>query len=192
MSELQTANILLALAGNKGETVPKYGVTAAEVAVLRLIHGDQSVYDIEVTGSVPRTHRQEIGRLTELYGRQEGERRVAPAVSALYPGAAARVFETFEELELDDDFYVAATRRVATPEPAARPAAQAASEDDKALDDMTLRELQAYAEKAGIDLVGVTKKADVLEAIKLHVANAGEPDDEADDEVQEMDDGLFK
>lgn len=34
------------------------------------------------------------------------------------------------------------------------------------LDDMTVKELKAYAEEHGIDLNGLTKKADILNAIK--------------------------
>lgn len=109
---MQTANILLALAGDTGNTVPKHGVTAAEVAVLRIIHGDDSVSDIEVIGVAlddgkPRTHRAERARLSELYGRQIEGRWSSPAVEALFPGAAARVFETFDEMELPEELFKA-------------------------------------------------------------------------------------
>ena len=46
MPELQTANVVLALGGDARNTVPKYAVTAAEVAVLRMIHGDAAVFDV--------------------------------------------------------------------------------------------------------------------------------------------------
>lgn len=38
------------------------------------------------------------------------------------------------------------------------------------LDDMTVKELKAYAEVHGIDLDGLTKKADILKAIKAVIA----------------------
>ena len=194
---MQTANVMLAIAGDARNTVPKYGVTAAEVAVLRYIHGDDAVFDIDVLDEdVKRTHRQEIGRLTEDYGRQEGERRVSPAVAELYPGAAARVFETFAELELPDELYIAEKRQ-----PAKRAAPKkeepAPAADDDGLDDKTVNELKACADANEIDLTGVTKKADILEAIRLHNANKaneqGDEDDGDDDGVGAMpDENLFQ
>lgn len=108
---MQTANIMLALGGNRDQVIPKFNVTPAEVAVLRFIHGDDAVTDIEPNGEINRRNRDERQRLVETYGRRlDGNRHVAPAVDALFPGAAARVFEKFEETDLPDDFYKAATR----------------------------------------------------------------------------------
>lgn len=108
---MQTANIMLALGGNRDQVIPKFNVTPAEVAVLRQIHGDDAVTDIDPNGEIVRRNRDERQRLVETYGRRvDGNRHVAPAVDALFPGAAARVFEKFEELDLPDDFYKAATR----------------------------------------------------------------------------------
>ncbi|CAK7259100.1 MULTISPECIES: hypothetical protein [unclassified Shinella] len=193
---MQTANVMLAIGGDAKNTVPKYGVTAAEVAVLRYIHGEDAVFDIEVKGSVERTHRQEIGRLTEVYGRQEGERRVSPAVADLYPGAAARVFETFDELELPDELYAAAGRKVAAPAKTKKETAAPVADDD-GLDAMKVKELQALAGAEGVDLTGVTKKDDIVEAIRLHRAQPAQPaqpedegadDGDAEDGVGEMND----
>jgi hypothetical protein len=180
---MQTANILLAIAGDKGNTVQKIGATAAEVAVLRVLHGDDAVYDIDVTGDVVRTHRQEIARLTEQYGRQEGERRTSRVVESLYPGAAARVFETFEELEIPEEFYAVDRRK---PAPAAAPAADDA--EPLAFAEMTINELRAHAAKVGIDLTGINKKADIVEALELAAANAPAEVDE-DDGTGPMNDG---
>ena len=198
MPELQTANVVLALGGDARNTVPKYAVTAAEVAVLRMIHGDAAVFDVEVSGSVTRTDRQEIGRLTELYGRQEGDRRIAPAVAELFPGAAARVFQNFDELELPDDLYIATGRQTAPapkPKKAAEPTPAAPTPADP--DDLggkTLKGLQALADKEGVDLTGVTKKVDVLDAIMTARAVAARvEDDEMPDETGDMPDAnLFQ
>lgn len=194
MPELQTANVVLALGGDTRNTVPKYAVTAAEVAVLRMIHGDAAVFDVELKGSVARTDRQEIGRLTELYGRQEGDRRIAPAVAELFPGAAARVFQNFDELELPEELYVATGRQTTkAPKKAVELAPEPETDD---LDGKTLKELQALADKENVDLTGVTKKADVLEAIKTARAAKQEPtaeDGDEDDGVEKMpDDNLFQ
>lgn len=107
---MQTANIMLALGGDTGNTIPKYGVTPAEVAVLRAIHGDEAVFDIEPADDVDRTNREELNRLNLAYagGRLFGTD--VRAVSALFPGAAARVFEKFDELEIDESSFKAETR----------------------------------------------------------------------------------
>jgi hypothetical protein len=114
---MQTADIMLALGGNHGHTVPKYGVTAAEIAVLREIHGEASVFDVDPREDVTRSMRDERLRLLEIYGKPPGSRELS-AVDVLFPGAAARVFENLDELELDQSFYKATER--------ARPRAKAA------------------------------------------------------------------
>lgn len=141
---METANILVAIAGDQGTTVMKYDVTPSEVAVLRYLHGDEAVSDIEVVGTVERKHAEERERLAEIYGRQIGERRVAVAVNALFPGAASRLFEAFSELDLPDELYKAESRKVpvaapvATPKPAKTKAAAKAAppvEEDEAADE---------------------------------------------------------
>jgi hypothetical protein len=106
---MQTANIMLALAGNMGHTIQKWGVTPAEIAVLREIHGESSVFDIEPVEDVQRNGREERARLLEIYGKPAGSREVS-AVEVLFPGVAARLFETLDELELDPSFYKATSR----------------------------------------------------------------------------------
>lgn len=111
---MQTANILLMLGGDRDNQIPKFGVTPSEVAVLRLIHGDEAVTDIEPIGEVKRSSKEERQRLTDIYARiQPNGGRRAVEVEALFPGAAARVFETFDEIEIDESFFKAETRVVA-------------------------------------------------------------------------------
>ncbi|CDZ55099.1 hypothetical protein [Neorhizobium galegae] len=187
---MQIANIMLALGGDSGNTVPKYGVTAAEVAVLRLIHGDEAVTSIEPTGEDKRGHRQEIGRLTELYGRlQPNGRRSAPAVDALFPGAAARVFETFEELDLPEEFYKTETRVKAAP----REKAPAPVADKPSIGSLTVQQLREYASVQQIDLGEASKKADIVAAIEAAEAakvNSEDVDEGADDDgIGDINDG---
>lgn len=106
---MQTANIFLALGGNAGHTIQKFGVTPAEIAVLREIHGEASVFDVEPDEDVQRSSREERSRLLGIYGKPPGSREMS-AVEALFPGAAARLFETLDELELDPSFYKATSR----------------------------------------------------------------------------------
>lgn len=102
---METANIMLALGGNKNNTVPKFFVTPSEIAVLREIHGNESVTDIEPTGSVQRSNNAERERLAAVYGAHDGEKFVSRAVNRLFPGAAARVFERIDDLSLDESFF---------------------------------------------------------------------------------------
>lgn len=105
---MQTANALLSLGGDHGNTVMKWAITAAEIAVLREIHGDESVRDVEPVGHVKRTHRQERERLAAIYGgAKRDDKRI---VEMLFPGVAARVFEDISELDLPEEFFKATTR----------------------------------------------------------------------------------
>jgi hypothetical protein len=114
---MQTANIMLKL--NAGNDVPKRGVSAAEIAVLIAIHGDESVQDIEPTGSsetvdidgarVKWTNRVELDRLRRRYGKAKDDENNF-ILDRLFPGAAALVFETLDELNIPDAFYKATAR----------------------------------------------------------------------------------
>lgn len=156
---MQTANVLLALGGKRGETVPKYAVTPAELLVLQHLHGADAVYDIEVqTATVERTARQEIERLRAFYSYRNGERVLSPAVEALFPGVGASVPKEFADLELPEELFAVAERRVAPTTGKAEPGS---------FDAMSANELRTYAEKNGIDVDGLNRKADLLEAVKL-------------------------
>jgi hypothetical protein len=108
---MQTANVLVNIGGDSGNQVPKE-VTAAEIAVLLAIHGDEAVQDISPLGDVDRTNRDELARLRGTYGRAtdgDGNR----IIDRLFPGAGARVFETLDELGLPEKMYKALTRATA-------------------------------------------------------------------------------
>ena len=107
---MQTANILLAIGGDRGNTVPKTRVSAAEIALLRAIHGDEAVFDVEPL-TLPAvdeegevlTNRDELQRLKRVY--QAAKIDGKQVVEMLYPGAAARVFETLSELGLPEEYF---------------------------------------------------------------------------------------
>jgi hypothetical protein len=117
---MQLLNIMVSLGGDDGNTVSKFGVTPSEVAVLQGIHGEDAVKDIEVVGSVERTSREERARLFSIYAKIRDGKDVSP-LSDLFPGVAARLFETIDELGLDESFFKANSKP--QPEPVAEPAA---------------------------------------------------------------------
>jgi len=111
---MQTANIILDIGGDAGNQIPKSGITAAEIAVLIAIHGEAAVHDIEPAGSIDRSNRDELSRLHQVYGHaKDGEDR--SIVGTLFPGAAARVFATLDELNLPDEFFKATERAAPAP-----------------------------------------------------------------------------
>jgi hypothetical protein len=97
---MELASCTLALGGDAGQTVQKFNVTPSEVAVLRYIHGQDSVTDLQILGTVDRKHPRERARLVQEYGRGMDGVIKSPAVDALFPGVAARLFETFSEIEM--------------------------------------------------------------------------------------------
>lgn len=108
---MQIANVMVALGGDKGTKVPKYGVTVSEVEVLRAIHGNDAVDEIEPCGEVERSDREEVSRLIEIYGRARGGEDNREIVKEIFPsGVRSRAYRTFDELELDETLFKALTR----------------------------------------------------------------------------------
>ena len=115
---MDIANVMVALGGDVGNTVARPGVTAAEIACLQALHGEDAIFDIEPLGEIPRSNKAEKERLREAYpGRvrlEDGEES-RPVVDQLYPGAATRVHVTLDELDVPDHCWKAASR-MAPPE----------------------------------------------------------------------------
>jgi hypothetical protein len=111
---MQTATVLLSLGGDHGNQIVKHDVTAAEIAVLRVIHGDEAVTDVEPTLDVKRSNREERARLLNIYGGAKMEDN-KPIVESMFPGVAARVFENLNELSLPDTFFKATGHLKAPP-----------------------------------------------------------------------------
>lgn len=204
---MQLASILLNLAGDAGNQVPKYNVTPSEVAVLRILHGDDAVNDIEIIGDEKRSSKAERERLLQVYAQPQpdGSRR-SPAIDMLFPGVAARLYENFDEMELEETHFKTADkraveRRVAAKDPldhdgngrkggAAPTANETPAPETKAVTAMSVAELKAYAAEQQIDLDGATKKDDILAAIQL-ADEQRKQDAEADenDGIQDLNDG---
>lgn len=185
---MKLANIMIASGGGRDNTLPKYGVTAGEIAILRAIHGEDAVFDVEPTDEValnendaPRTNRQELMRLKMIYGgAQDGNG--GKVVEGLYPGAAARVFEDFEELDLPEDYFKALGRFKATAPTAEAPAKP-----------KTKAELIAYAKTRGIEINEKATAKDIAAA--LEAAETPEPaadEDDIDDLPPPAGEGIFQ
>lgn len=77
------------LGGSLYNIVPKPDVTAAEIHILRLLHGDDSVVDIFETGKNKTTQAEERERLIEVYGQglvanQKNKTSPAQALSEIF------------------------------------------------------------------------------------------------------------
>lgn len=124
---MQILNCLLALGGDSDNVIPKFNVTPSEIALLRAIHGEDAISDIKVVGEEKRSGRDERARLEHLYARQmpDGTRR-SPELNNLFPGIAARLFETIDELDLPEEMFLIErdVRRAARAERAAAEAAE--------------------------------------------------------------------
>jgi hypothetical protein len=153
---MQTANVLLALAGDRGNSVPKYSVTAAEIAVLMAIHGVDSVYDITpLDTEVETTSRAEKARLFEMYPARNEDG--AFVVEAVYPGNAPVVHQDLADLGLPEELFATSARVTAKPKTAKpakraakpRPATETAKADNSA-DDLFDDEDSGDEEDAGV------------------------------------------
>ena len=171
---MKLANIMLAIGGGRDNTLPKYGVTAAEIAILRAIHGEDAVFDVDPTAvdakndyDRPRTNREELVRLKAIYGKAQDGNGGA-IVEGLYPGAAARVFEDFEELGLPDDYFKSLGRVAARAEEGAPPKPK------------TKAELLAYAKTRGIEVNEKGKVADIQAEIDAIEAQPRPDEDDLD------------
>lgn len=140
---MQFANIMLALGGDKGTTVPKSEVSASEIAVLQLIHGKDAVFDVEPVEldeddeRAKRTDREEIRRLSEIYGRAKVDTEDGTQVSvitALFPGAGAKAVTDLKDLDIPEEFYKAKSR-VSADDATKSKTSKAKSSKSKAADD---------------------------------------------------------
>lgn len=92
---------------NNGSDVPKYNVTPAEVQVLtegfRDAVGGNPISDLVITGTVKRSSRKEIERLTREYGSlsiKVDDRKIS-VLSRCFPGMNARLPMSFDEVGVE-------------------------------------------------------------------------------------------
>lgn len=160
---MQTATVLVALAGNRGNTVPKV-VTPAEALVLLAIHGEGSVFDVNPSDEdLDRDVREEAQRLHLVY-RQAKDPEGDSIVRRIIPNASA-VPSTFDEITfqggadlfgLTESDYVATTRKApkkATKKPSTSKTAKKA-QTEKAEEDSQSGETEEDDKGGTSDVMG--------------------------------------
>lgn len=187
---MQSANILLALGGDSGNQVPKFDVTAAEIAVLRAIHGDSAVSEITPAAhDIDRSNTAERARLKAMYGNaRDLEGNIV--VDVLFPGIAARVPESLDELELDKSLF-AAKDRVSADDFASKP--------EDAFKGMKVGDLRALANERKVDLDGAKSKDDIINKLIAAGVTVGDEESKQDagagdideDGVADLDGGVL-
>ncbi len=113
---MELATALVALGSDKGNTVPRYDVTPAEIVVLQRIHGGDAVLDIDPTGTVERSFSAEYQRLAAIYAGAKTEDN-APVLQDVFPGRAPALPTHFDQLGLPAELY----KPTARAKPAAEP-----------------------------------------------------------------------
>lgn len=102
--ELALANVMLALGGDKNNTVPKYGVTAAEIAVLAAIHGADAVFDVvPLEETVATSFKDERERLLRLYPAKNEDNELI--VLKVYPGVSPILHTDIASLGLEETLF---------------------------------------------------------------------------------------
>lgn len=99
---MQICNCTVAIGGEAGMTVHKEGVTVAEIAILRGVHGEDAVRNIEVVADEKIDNSDERSRLANLYRAPEG------IVKDTF-GSAGPLPKTLDEAGISDEFVISNT-----------------------------------------------------------------------------------
>jgi hypothetical protein len=99
---MQIVNCTVAIAGEAGMTVYKERVSVPEILVLRAIHGEDAVRNIEVIEDVEAESNEERARLTSIYKMPEG-------VVKDTLGAVGPLPKTVEDSGIGDEFVISNT-----------------------------------------------------------------------------------
>lgn len=103
---MELANVMLALGGDRNNTVPKYGVTPAEIAVLAAIHGADAVFDVvplEETAEI--SFKEERERLLRSYPAKNEDNELI--VLKVYPGVSPILHTDIASLGLEETLFKA-------------------------------------------------------------------------------------
>lgn len=92
---MQHCSCRVFLAGSRNNDIPKHDVTVAEIAVLRFLHGDDSVHAIKRTYMSREAHGAEIKRLKDFFGPEVVER--------MWPGVSPRLPVKLSDIGITDE-----------------------------------------------------------------------------------------
>lgn len=200
MSKRPLYNCTVAIGGSIGHTVPKYGITAAEIAVLRMVHqgnsGGSGVYDIEPASeavlddngkpsgrvrarTIDISDRDLRKQLGESYTRQ-GKTALKDPVGVLFPGGASRLFADVDELDLPEEAFKVKER--VSSKTVAQPVVQAAAPAPESV--AKPRKLTA-AEKRAAEKQAAEEAAAAAEAEEDAAKDAADTDGDEDDGLSE-------
>jgi hypothetical protein len=96
---MQLCNITVAIGGEAGMTVHKERVTVPEIMILRAVHGEDAVRNIEVIEDADVDSTDERTRLGSIYKSPEGVVREVLGAHGALP-------KTLDEAGIDDEFIV--------------------------------------------------------------------------------------
>jgi len=97
---METASCTVRLGGDLRNTVFKENVTPAEVVLLKAIHGEEAIVDVELTGSDKRPHGDERDRLQQRYGgAKNGDDRTI--FSLIFPSPLTPLPVRFSEIGIE-------------------------------------------------------------------------------------------
>ena len=100
---MQVCDVEVRLAGDVYHTVPKIGVTPAEILILQTIHGSDAVVNIRPRKQDKRGHADEYDRLSRTYdgGSIHGAGPDDPkkvSIARLFPGPVKKLPVTLDEI----------------------------------------------------------------------------------------------
>jgi hypothetical protein len=96
---MQLCNITVAIGGEAGMTVHKERVTVPEIMILRAVHGEDAVRNIEVIEDADIDASEERSRLGAVYKNPE-------TIVRDVLGAHGNLPKTLDEAGIDDEFIV--------------------------------------------------------------------------------------
>lgn len=136
---IETAMCLVAIDQTGSNIIVKDHVTPAEVAVLRMIHGEDAVTDIRVydepalnEAGEERTEEEELERLALIYNpMNSADARMSPVNQVFGPTATARPYKKFSEVRGLGDQHFSSKPKIKTETKAEKKAKEAKAETAK-------------------------------------------------------------
>lgn len=123
-------NIQVAIAGDTGNTVPKFQVPVSEIPVLQALHGEDAVFDFELVenpvGVEELSNRDEMQRLNSIYGHVT-DRHGENVLRQVYSGSRAQVITELDDLDLPEGAFAVKERAVPADKPKKAPAKKTAT-----------------------------------------------------------------